>query len=104
MQLTFTGHHPHDLFPHFIRVLGGEMALPRGPVRITFLGAGWEDDVMLWATEGRHDMFRLAWMKRKLDMTDQHKMIRSDAYDDAPGGTDGIVKRFGLPSGIRVVF
>lgn len=102
MELTFTGHHPHDVFEVFQRVLGGEVALPEGPVHITFLGPGWES-VMVWVDGGRHDMFRLSWLKRKLDMTAEHGMSRADAYEDPPN-TGGVVRRFGLPTGVRVSF
>lgn len=102
MQLTFT-ESPLTVYPAFLRVLGGEASLPPVPLHITFLGAGWEAETMVWDAAGRHDMFRLAWLKRKLNMTAEYGMTRADAYEDPPN-TGGVVKRFGLPVGVRVSF
>lgn len=102
MQLTFT-ESPYEVFAAFQRVVGGEAALPPGPILITFLGAGWEDETMEWVIRERHDMFRLALMKRKLNMTDEHGMSRADAYEE-PVGSGGVTKRFGMPTGVRVTF
>ncbi len=70
-------------------------------VRITFLGDPWDQDVMTWSAGVRHDMLRLAWQKRKLDLAKSLGWSCAAAYR-LPVGTNALVERFGQPLGIRV--
>ena len=64
---------------------------------------GYNEDVMIWPAELRHDMLKLVVLRRKLDMAKDLGLGRDAAYSKKmPGGTGLIEEVFGAPNKFHI--
>jgi hypothetical protein len=72
------------------------------PIYIRFEGQGWGDEYLTYVGPLDRDVFRRAYLRRRLDLVKKLDWDRSDAFSTKAGGTGRLLALYGPPEGMTV--